>query len=188
MVVVIIIVLFQIKYSLFLVSGHWLAQTSTPHMDKILVWTSYMTYNLTISLFYCIVFTVEPSFKLELTRTSILFNSLDGNLWTLVDTCVSVVCLRVTNFTVLFYCIVQMTTISFLLPSSSFIGWVSSHCGFVFFLQDPIAHCWSEPGHFKQKFCNVCRKRLEDCSAIRCECKYNSVFNSVKTVLLSFAL
>ncbi|PAA64773.1 hypothetical protein BOX15_Mlig034123g1 [Macrostomum lignano] len=37
----------------------------------------------------------------------------------------------------------------------------------------PISHCWSDPGHFKRKFCNVCRKRLEDFAAVRCEiCEY----------------
>ncbi|XP_076437790.1 diacylglycerol kinase theta-like [Babylonia areolata] len=40
-------------------------------------------------------------------------------------------------------------------------------------IKNPVAHCWSEPGHFKRKFCNVCRKRLEDSTAIRCEiCEY----------------
>ncbi|XP_046350974.1 diacylglycerol kinase theta-like isoform X3 [Haliotis rufescens] len=40
-------------------------------------------------------------------------------------------------------------------------------------VKNPVAHCWSEPGHFKRKFCNVCRKRLEDSLAIRCEiCEY----------------
>ncbi|KAK7489220.1 hypothetical protein BaRGS_00019598 [Batillaria attramentaria] len=40
-------------------------------------------------------------------------------------------------------------------------------------IKNPVAHCWSEPGHFKRKFCNVCRKRLEDNPAIRCEiCEY----------------
>lgn len=40
-------------------------------------------------------------------------------------------------------------------------------------VQNPVAHCWSEPGHFKRKFCNLCRKRLEDSLAIRCEiCEY----------------
>ncbi|XP_025091817.1 diacylglycerol kinase theta-like isoform X2 [Pomacea canaliculata] len=40
-------------------------------------------------------------------------------------------------------------------------------------IKNPVAHCWSEPGHFKRKFCNVCRKRLEDSAAIRCEiCEY----------------
>uniref|UniRef100_A0A0L8GK21 Diacylglycerol kinase n=1 Tax=Octopus bimaculoides TaxID=37653 RepID=A0A0L8GK21_OCTBM len=39
--------------------------------------------------------------------------------------------------------------------------------------ENPVAHCWSEPGHFKRKFCNVCRKRLEDSLGIRCEiCEY----------------
>ncbi|XP_064653188.1 diacylglycerol kinase theta-like isoform X3 [Lineus longissimus] len=40
-------------------------------------------------------------------------------------------------------------------------------------IKNPVAHCWSEPAHFKRKFCNVCRKRLEDSWAIRCEiCEY----------------
>ncbi|CAK9302070.1 unnamed protein product [Gordionus sp. m RMFG-2023] len=40
-------------------------------------------------------------------------------------------------------------------------------------IKNPVAHCWSEPGHFKRKFCNVCRKRLDDSWAIRCEiCEY----------------
>ncbi|XP_041361075.1 diacylglycerol kinase theta-like [Gigantopelta aegis] len=40
-------------------------------------------------------------------------------------------------------------------------------------IKNPVAHCWSEPGHFKRKFCNVCRKRLEDSPAIHCEiCEY----------------
>ncbi|XP_070208433.1 diacylglycerol kinase theta-like isoform X1 [Littorina saxatilis] len=40
-------------------------------------------------------------------------------------------------------------------------------------IKNPVAHCWSEPSHFKRKFCNVCRKRLEDSPAIRCEiCEY----------------
>ncbi|KAM3179446.1 hypothetical protein ACTXT7_000561 [Hymenolepis weldensis] len=40
---------------------------------------------------------------------------------------------------------------------------------FVCALQDPMAHCWSEVGHFKRKFCNVCRKRLDDLLSVRCE-------------------
>ncbi|KAH3712803.1 diacylglycerol kinase theta-like isoform X2 [Dreissena polymorpha] len=40
-------------------------------------------------------------------------------------------------------------------------------------VRNPVAHCWSEPGQFKRKFCNVCRKRLEDSLAVRCEiCEY----------------
>ncbi|BFZ21453.1 hypothetical protein BsWGS_24491 [Bradybaena similaris] len=40
-------------------------------------------------------------------------------------------------------------------------------------IKNPVAHCWSEPSHFKRKFCNVCRKRLEDSLSIRCEiCEY----------------
>lgn len=34
-------------------------------------------------------------------------------------------------------------------------------------------HCWTDCGHLKRKFCNVCRKRIEDQSAVRCEvCEY----------------
>ncbi|PAA62561.1 hypothetical protein BOX15_Mlig019125g1 [Macrostomum lignano] len=37
----------------------------------------------------------------------------------------------------------------------------------------PVSHCWSEPAHFKRKFCNVCRKRLDYYPAVRCEiCEY----------------
>ncbi|CAH1776092.1 unnamed protein product [Owenia fusiformis] len=40
-------------------------------------------------------------------------------------------------------------------------------------IKNPVPHCWSEPGHFKRKFCNVCRKRLEDSIAVQCEiCSY----------------
>ena len=34
-------------------------------------------------------------------------------------------------------------------------------------------HCWTDTGHLKRKFCNVCRKRIEDSLALRCEnCEY----------------
>ncbi|ODN01016.1 Diacylglycerol kinase theta [Orchesella cincta] len=37
----------------------------------------------------------------------------------------------------------------------------------------PVAHCWSEPGHFKRKYCHVCRKKLDDHVAYKCEiCEY----------------
>ncbi|KAK3087762.1 hypothetical protein FSP39_010295 [Pinctada imbricata] len=40
-------------------------------------------------------------------------------------------------------------------------------------IKNPVAHTWSEPAHFKRKFCDVCRKRLEDSLAIKCElCEY----------------
>ncbi|XP_063244088.1 diacylglycerol kinase theta isoform X3 [Bacillus rossius redtenbacheri] len=40
-------------------------------------------------------------------------------------------------------------------------------------IKNPVAHCWSEPTHHKRKFCNVCRKRLEDSLSIHCEiCEY----------------
>ncbi|KFV00402.1 Diacylglycerol kinase theta, partial [Pterocles gutturalis] len=34
--------------------------------------------------------------------------------------------------------------------------------------QVPVAHCFGPPGHYKRKFCTVCRKSLES-SAFRCE-------------------
>ncbi|XP_048513108.1 diacylglycerol kinase theta isoform X2 [Athalia rosae] len=41
-------------------------------------------------------------------------------------------------------------------------------------IKNPVAHCWSEQAHHKKKFCNVCRKRLqEDSPSIHCEiCEY----------------
>ncbi|XP_018059721.1 PREDICTED: diacylglycerol kinase theta isoform X6 [Atta colombica] len=40
-------------------------------------------------------------------------------------------------------------------------------------INNPVAHCWSEQVHCKRKFCNVCRKRLDDNLAIHCEiCEY----------------
>ncbi|OCT59255.1 diacylglycerol kinase theta [Xenopus laevis] len=33
----------------------------------------------------------------------------------------------------------------------------------------PVAHCFRPPGHYKKKFCTVCRKHLEDGLALRCE-------------------
>ncbi|XP_015589973.1 diacylglycerol kinase theta isoform X2 [Cephus cinctus] len=40
-------------------------------------------------------------------------------------------------------------------------------------IKNPVAHCWSEQVHHKRKFCNVCRKRLEDSLSIHCEiCEY----------------
>ncbi|KAK9758856.1 Ras association (RalGDS/AF-6) domain [Popillia japonica] len=40
-------------------------------------------------------------------------------------------------------------------------------------IKNPVAHCWSETVHHKRKFCNVCRKRLDDSEAIHCEiCEY----------------
>lgn len=48
---------------------------------------------------------------------------------------------------------------------------VSSPCTSVAPLQikSPVSHCWSDVGRFKRKFCNVCRKRLEDSLSVRCE-------------------
>ncbi|KAG8185626.1 hypothetical protein JTE90_026087 [Oedothorax gibbosus] len=41
-------------------------------------------------------------------------------------------------------------------------------------IKNPVPHCWSEPGHLKRRFCNVCRKRIEDSCAVRCEvCDYS---------------
>ncbi|KAL6449242.1 hypothetical protein ACFW04_000708 [Cataglyphis niger] len=41
-------------------------------------------------------------------------------------------------------------------------------------IKNPVAHCWSEQVHHKRKFCNVCRKRLDDNNpSIHCEiCEY----------------
>ncbi|CAF0882276.1 unnamed protein product [Didymodactylos carnosus] len=40
-------------------------------------------------------------------------------------------------------------------------------------IKNPVCHIWSDSTRFKRKFCNVCRKRLEDFSAVRCEiCEY----------------
>ncbi|GLV43765.1 uncharacterized protein CBL_06911 [Carabus blaptoides fortunei] len=40
-------------------------------------------------------------------------------------------------------------------------------------IKNPVAHCWSEPFHHKRKFCNVCRKRLDDNLSVHCEiCDY----------------
>ncbi|KAL7642543.1 UNVERIFIED_CONTAM: hypothetical protein RMT77_007104 [Armadillidium vulgare] len=52
---------------------------------------------------------------------------------------------------------------------------VSSPCSSVAptLVKTPVAHCWSEPAHHRRKFCNVCRKRLDDTWTIRCEvCEY----------------
>ncbi|XP_049962542.1 diacylglycerol kinase theta isoform X3 [Schistocerca serialis cubense] len=40
-------------------------------------------------------------------------------------------------------------------------------------IKNPVAHCWSEQTHHKRKFCNVCRKKLDDSLSIHCEiCEY----------------
>ncbi|CAF3424205.1 unnamed protein product [Rotaria sp. Silwood1] len=40
-------------------------------------------------------------------------------------------------------------------------------------IKNPVCHIWSDISRFKRKFCNICRKRLEDFSAVRCEvCDY----------------
>ncbi|XP_043497856.1 diacylglycerol kinase theta-like isoform X4 [Polistes fuscatus] len=40
-------------------------------------------------------------------------------------------------------------------------------------IKNPVAHCWSEPVQRKKKFCNVCRKRLDDNLSIHCQiCEY----------------
>ncbi|XP_026672090.1 diacylglycerol kinase theta isoform X6 [Ceratina calcarata] len=40
-------------------------------------------------------------------------------------------------------------------------------------IKNPVAHCWSEPVHCRKKFCNVCRKRLDDNLSVHCEiCDY----------------
>ncbi|XP_031848599.1 diacylglycerol kinase theta isoform X5 [Nomia melanderi] len=40
-------------------------------------------------------------------------------------------------------------------------------------IKNPVAHCWSEQEHRRRKFCNVCRKRLDDSLSMHCEiCEY----------------
>ncbi|XP_072175373.1 diacylglycerol kinase theta-like [Diadema setosum] len=40
-------------------------------------------------------------------------------------------------------------------------------------IKDPVPHTWSDPGHFRKKFCNVCRRRLDDALSLHCEaCEY----------------
>ncbi|KAL3278720.1 hypothetical protein HHI36_016251 [Cryptolaemus montrouzieri] len=40
-------------------------------------------------------------------------------------------------------------------------------------IKNPVAHCWSEQFHHKRKFCNVCRKKLDDSLSFHCEiCEY----------------
>ncbi|XP_021713148.1 diacylglycerol kinase theta isoform X5 [Aedes aegypti] len=43
-----------------------------------------------------------------------------------------------------------------------------------YLIRNPVAHCWSEPEkHHKRKFCSVCRKRLDETSAVHCLiCEY----------------
>lgn len=40
-------------------------------------------------------------------------------------------------------------------------------------IKNPVAHCWSEPMHHKRRFCNVCRKRLDETAAVHCMSKLN---------------
>lgn len=39
-------------------------------------------------------------------------------------------------------------------------------------IKNPVAHCWSEPAHHKRRFCNVCRKRLDETAAVHCMSKF----------------
>ncbi|XP_045468938.1 diacylglycerol kinase theta isoform X3 [Harmonia axyridis] len=40
-------------------------------------------------------------------------------------------------------------------------------------IKNPVAHCWSEQLNTKRKFCNVCRRKLDDSLSIHCEiCEY----------------
>ena len=41
-----------------------------------------------------------------------------------------------------------------------------------FYLQNPIAHVWSDRTLIKRKFCNVCRKKIEDTLGLCCEGMY----------------
>ena len=42
-----------------------------------------------------------------------------------------------------------------------------------FLFQNPVAHVWSDRMLIKRKFCNVCRKRMEDVMGLSCEGKMN---------------
>ncbi|VDO96237.1 unnamed protein product [Soboliphyme baturini] len=40
-------------------------------------------------------------------------------------------------------------------------------------IKNPVAHCWSEPGYIKRRFCCVCRKKTDDILSVECEvCEY----------------
>ncbi|XP_033117399.1 diacylglycerol kinase theta-like isoform X3 [Anneissia japonica] len=40
-------------------------------------------------------------------------------------------------------------------------------------IKDPVPHTWSDPVQARKKFCNVCRRRLDDSVVLRCEvCEY----------------
>ncbi|KAL5283235.1 DGKQ family protein [Megaselia abdita] len=40
-------------------------------------------------------------------------------------------------------------------------------------INNPVAHCWSEPTQHKKKFCTVCRKRLDESLTVHCLiCEY----------------
>lgn len=52
---------------------------------------------------------------------------------------------------------------------------VASHCTSIAhtMIKNPVPHCWSEPCHLKKKFCNICRKRLDEHIGVRCQiCEY----------------
>uniref|UniRef100_A0A5S6R0V6 Diacylglycerol kinase n=1 Tax=Trichuris muris TaxID=70415 RepID=A0A5S6R0V6_TRIMR len=52
---------------------------------------------------------------------------------------------------------------------------VTSFCSSVAMqlIKNPVAHCWSQPGFPKRKFCLVCRKRTDDILSMECEvCEY----------------
>ncbi|XP_062520557.1 diacylglycerol kinase theta-like [Corticium candelabrum] len=42
-------------------------------------------------------------------------------------------------------------------------------------VKNPVAHTWSKAGKFRKEFCSVCRRRLEDNWAVRCEVCYYHV-------------
>lgn len=66
-------------------------------------------------------------------------------------------------------------------PGGSFLGNAHSNVSNGWNnLQTPVAHCWSEPSHFKRKYCHVCRKRLDDHVALKCESKFKKTFKNHK--------
>ncbi|XP_055331512.1 diacylglycerol kinase theta-like isoform X2 [Paramacrobiotus metropolitanus] len=78
-------------------------------------------------------------------------------IWTLIG--VSGYVCEVCNFVVHERCMKHVVT-----PCSSIAAAL---------IKNPVPHCWSELIHVKRKFCNVCRKRLDDLWCFRCEiCDY----------------
>ena len=53
--------------------------------------------------------------------------------------------------------------------------------------QNPVAHCWTEEKSIKGKFCNVCRKKMQEVPGVRCEGEYVSQSVDGKILISWFA-